>query len=171
MQQRGGVQPARSAGSDAGEPRRRVGEPGDVRGVAQQEPALEVDDDRERPAQPVQLVRADGRGGPGFGGDDGGQQVGRVQRREHGVGVGREVGGELRVEVPARAARDLGDGGGAASAGVCETCSARCTIRAASESCSPDAPRACRARPSAPTRRRARPRPPGAGPAAGRARG
>jgi hypothetical protein len=61
-------------------------------------------------------VPADDRGGPGFGGDDGGQHVGRVQRRERRVGVGGELGSELRVEVPTRAAPDFGNGGGAPSA-------------------------------------------------------
>ena len=72
-----------------------------MRGVAEQIPTLEVDDDGERLAERRQPVGPDRGRVAGFGGDHGRQQIRSVEPREHGVGVGDEPRREIGVEMAA----------------------------------------------------------------------
>lgn len=68
---------------------------------------LEVDDDGQRAAQPLELARRDDRPAAGLGRDDRREQVGSRQRGEAAVRVGDERGDEIRVQVPAGPSADL----------------------------------------------------------------
>jgi hypothetical protein len=100
VQQRRGAQGAALLPARPGRRRGRIGEVGHVRGVPQQEPALEVDDGGHRSR---------------LGGQHRGEHVGGVQHRHQLLGRTPEGGGEVGVQVAAGPPGDLGAGCGHAA--------------------------------------------------------
>ncbi len=74
--------------------------------VAEQEAALEIGERGERDARPLALLRGDLGGRRGFGGERGGQHVGRLQPGEQLLRARGEGGADVGVEVSPGAARD-----------------------------------------------------------------